>query len=99
VSLPYLPAEQVKAEELSNTDEIDSYMYQSVGTSLLPLLAKSMRLPLYRHVIKGKPVEVGGTYGSRNRSESSRAGQEGVKGDETEDLEELLLQVKVSQER
>ena len=58
-----------------------------------------MRLPLYRHVIKGKPVEVGGTYGSRNRSEPSRAGQGGVSGDETEDLEELLLQVKVSRDR
>lgn len=74
-------------------------MYQSVGTSLLPLLAKSMRLPLYRHVIKGKPVQVGGTYGSRNRSEPGRAGQGGVSGDETEDLEELLLQVKVSRDR
>lgn len=40
-------------------------MYQSVGTTLIPLLAESMRLPLYTQVIRGKPLRVGGTYGSR----------------------------------
>jgi diphthine-ammonia ligase len=70
-------------------------MYQSVGTSLLPLLAQSMRLPLYTKVITGKPLEVGGTYGSRSRTQKTEIGKGGVSGDETEDLEELLLQVKV----
>ena len=84
-------------------------MYQSVGTTLIPLLAQSMRLPLYRQTIRGKPLRVGGTYGSRAgstmtsasasalESESeSESDEGGVRGDETEDLEVLLRTVKVS---
>lgn len=89
------------------TDEIDSYMYQSVGTTLIPLLAESMRLPLYTQVIRGKPLRVGGTYGSRTpggfggtrMGEEQQEGDnedEGGDGDETEDLEVLLRTVKVS---
>lgn len=84
-------------------------MYQSVGTTLIPLLAESMRLPLYTQVIRGKPLRVGGTYGSRTtpggfgggkgREEEQQEGDnedEGGDGDETEDLEVLLRTVKVS---
>mgnify|MGYP006876490079 CR=1 FL=1 len=74
-------------------------MYQSVGTQLLPLIARAIPnpdgtpegIPLYTHVIKGKAVEQGPEYGDR-----SRGGQgSGSKGDETEDLTELLEQVMV----
>lgn len=83
-------------------------MYQSVGTTLIPLLAESMRLPLYTQVIRGKPLRVGGTYGSRTtpggfggkrREEEQQEGDnedQGGEGDETEDLEVLLRTVKVS---
>ncbi|KAH8080204.1 hypothetical protein HD553DRAFT_122492 [Filobasidium floriforme] len=88
-------------------DEIDSYMYQSVGTTLIPLLAESMRLPLYTQVIRGKPLRVGGTYGSRTtpggfgggkgreeEQQEEEKEKEGGEGDETEDLEVLLRTVK-----
>lgn len=52
-----------------------------------------MRLPLYQRVIQGKPISVGGTYGNRQATEH---GTQGVPGDETEDLEQLLLQVKAA---
>lgn len=82
-------------------------MYQSVGTTLIPLLAESMRLPLYTQVIRGKPLRVGGTYGSRTPGGFDGKGREevqqeddsedqGGEGDETEDLEVLLRTVKVS---
>ncbi|WVQ98311.1 hypothetical protein IAU59_005434 [Kwoniella sp. CBS 9459] len=70
-------------------DELDSHLYQSVGTHLLPLLAKSMDLPLYTRVIKGKAVEKGPEYGSR-LSGGEGSGEE---GDETEDLTKLLNEV------
>jgi diphthine-ammonia ligase len=88
------------ADPLSESDELDSYLYQSVGTSLVTLIAKAMRLPLYRKTIKGKPVHLESTYGSRTKERSAQ-GQEttrvrdGIEGDETEDLDELLHEVKV----
>ncbi|WWD21739.1 hypothetical protein CI109_106226 [Kwoniella shandongensis] len=70
-------------------DELDSHLYQSVGTHLLPLLAKSMGLPLFTRVIKGKAVAKGPEYGSRLRSGEGS----GEEGDETEDLMGLLRDV------
>ena len=84
------------------TDELDSFMFQTVGLSLLPQIAKALRLPLYTRVIQGTPVTVAGEYGSRrgvlDRDDAvdgvSDAGG-GTVGDETEDLYELLKEVKV----
>ncbi|WWD00870.1 hypothetical protein V866_007808 [Kwoniella sp. B9012] len=70
-------------------DELDSHLYQSVGTHLLPLIAKSMNLPLYTRIIKGKAVSKGAEYGSRLQGGEGS----GEKGDETEDLTELLKEV------
>ncbi|WWC59734.1 uncharacterized protein I303_102296 [Kwoniella dejecticola CBS 10117] len=70
-------------------DELDSHLYQSVGTNLIHLIAKSMDLPLYTRVIKGKAVSKGPEYGSRLKGgEGSGEG-----GDETEDLTKLLVDV------
>uniref|UniRef100_A0A3P8V350 Diphthine--ammonia ligase n=1 Tax=Cynoglossus semilaevis TaxID=244447 RepID=A0A3P8V350_CYNSE len=63
------------------TDELDSYMYQTVGHQAIDLYAEAMDLPLYRRTIQGTSLETG-----RNYSET--------KGDEVEDLYELLRQVK-----
>lgn len=72
-------------------DELDSHLYQSVGTQLLPLIAKSMSLPLFTRHIKGKAVERGPEYGDRSKGGEGS----GSKGDETEDLTELLRDVLV----
>ncbi|KAE8538217.1 hypothetical protein D1P53_005556 [Cryptococcus gattii VGV] len=70
-------------------DELDSHLYQSVGTHLLPLLAQSMSLPLYTKIIRGKAIAQGPEYGSRLRLGAGT----GQIGDETEDLFDLLSQV------
>lgn len=67
-------------------------MYQSVGTSLPPLIAAAMGLPHYSGIIRGKPVEQGAEYGSRERGGEGS----GMDGDETEDLTALLKTVIVS---
>ncbi|XP_077945706.1 diphthine--ammonia ligase isoform X2 [Gasterosteus aculeatus] len=63
------------------TDELDSYMYQTVGHHAIELYAEVMDLPLYRRTIQGSSLNT-----SRNYSVTE--------GDEVEDLYELLHLVK-----
>ncbi|XP_077179099.1 diphthine--ammonia ligase isoform X2 [Paroedura picta] len=69
------------AENKEGTDELDSYMYQTVGHHAIELYAEAMALPLYRRTIKGTSVDTGRMY---TRCE----------GDEVEDLYHLLKLVK-----
>jgi diphthine-ammonia ligase len=64
------------------SDELDSYMYQTVGHTLLPLYAQCLGLPLYRRAINGRCVNTALDY-----SPSSAA------DDETEDLMQLLSSI------
>ncbi|CAF3684589.1 unnamed protein product [Adineta steineri] len=63
-------------------DELDSYMYQSVGHEIIDLIAKAMELPLYRTEIKGDAQTTEKEYNHP------------VQGDEVEDLYELLVEIK-----
>uniref|UniRef100_A0A667YPJ0 Diphthine--ammonia ligase n=1 Tax=Myripristis murdjan TaxID=586833 RepID=A0A667YPJ0_9TELE len=65
----------------ANTDELDSYMYQTVGHQAIELYAEAMELPLYRHTIQGSSLDT-----SKNYSQTE--------GDEVEDLYQLLHLVK-----
>ncbi|TFK29379.1 meiotically up-regulated 71 protein [Coprinopsis marcescibilis] len=69
-------------------DELDSYMYQTVGQDAIEFVAQALDVPLYRRVISGDAVQQTVDYGSRSAAETG-----GIKGDETEDLYELLIQV------
>ncbi|XP_074145314.1 diphthine--ammonia ligase isoform X1 [Sminthopsis crassicaudata] len=73
------------AKNQVESDELDSYMYQTVGHQAIELFAKAMALPLYRQTIKGTSVDTGRMY---SRCE----------GDEVEDLYELLKYVKEKEE-
>ncbi|XP_068953742.1 diphthine--ammonia ligase isoform X2 [Petaurus breviceps papuanus] len=73
------------AKNQVGSDELDSYMYQTVGHQAIELFAEAMGLPLYRQTIKGTSVETGRMY---TRCE----------GDEVEDLYELLKCVKEKEE-
>ncbi|KAI1795151.1 hypothetical protein LXA43DRAFT_1110751 [Ganoderma leucocontextum] len=70
-------------------EELDSYLYQTVGQDAIEFVARALDVPLYRRVITGAAVDQGGEYGGRDPSKSG-----GIPGDETEDLYELLLTVK-----
>ncbi|KAJ7402722.1 diphthamine biosynthesis 6 [Pitangus sulphuratus] len=63
------------------TDELDSYMYQTVGHHAIDLYADALDLPLYRGFIRGTSVNTGRVY---------TACQE----DEVEDLYHLMKLVK-----
>uniref|UniRef100_A0A8C5QX08 Diphthine--ammonia ligase n=1 Tax=Leptobrachium leishanense TaxID=445787 RepID=A0A8C5QX08_9ANUR len=65
----------------SQGDELDSYMYQTVGHQALELYAEAMELPLYRASLQGTSLDLGRTYTPQA-------------GDEVEDLYHLLKLVK-----
>ncbi|KAK9894873.1 adenine nucleotide alpha hydrolases-like protein [Cystobasidium minutum MCA 4210] len=73
-------------------EEIDSYLYQTVGQDGLHFIAEALELPLYRRAIEGTAVDQGSDYASTSTSRL----QGRVEGDETEDLYELLKQVLVA---
>ncbi|XP_050989837.1 diphthine--ammonia ligase [Labeo rohita] len=62
-------------------DELDSYMYQTVGHQAIDLYAEAMDVPLYRRTIEGSSVHTGREYSQ-------------TEGDEVEDLYQLLKLVK-----
>ncbi|KAF6129773.1 diphthamine biosynthesis 6 [Phyllostomus discolor] len=68
-------------ENQLGSDELDSYMYQTVGHHAIDLYAEAMALPLYRRTIRGRSVDTGRVYTK-------------CEGDEVEDLYELLKLVK-----
>ncbi|KAM7327569.1 diphthine--ammonia ligase isoform X1 [Alexandromys fortis] len=72
-------------ESQVESDELDSYMYQTVGHHAIDLYAEAMALPLYRRTIRGRSLETGKMYTTRE-------------GDEVEDLYELLKLVKEKEE-
>ncbi|KAK0537017.1 hypothetical protein OC835_001841 [Tilletia horrida] len=74
----------------SGKDEIDSYMYQTVGHDAVHLVAQALDVPLYRKSIKGQPLNQDLQY----RQASTSASAATAATDETEDLFDLLLEVK-----
>uniref|UniRef100_A0A8C7MEE4 Diphthine--ammonia ligase n=1 Tax=Oncorhynchus kisutch TaxID=8019 RepID=A0A8C7MEE4_ONCKI len=64
----------------ANKDELDSYMYQTVGHQAIDLYAEAMDLPLYRRTIQGSSLDTGRNYSQ-------------TEGDEVEDLYHLLNMV------
>lgn len=72
-------------ENQERSDELDSYMYQTVGHQAIDLYAEAMALPLYRRTIRGRSLDTGREYTK-------------CEGDEVEDLYELLKLVKENEE-
>ncbi|GAA5989821.1 hypothetical protein JCM10908_002334 [Rhodotorula pacifica] len=75
-------------------DELDSYMYQTVGHSGLKVLAQALDLPFFVRTISGTAVNQRGEYGSRKGKAKEVVNAGAERGDETEDLYELLRAVK-----
>ncbi|MCJ1368070.1 hypothetical protein MMC16_007209 [Acarospora aff. strigata] len=69
-------------------DSLNSYMYQTVGHSIIPLYAEALGLPLYRQEIKGTAINADKNYAPLSKS--------GHDEDETECLIPLLQKVKTA---
>lgn len=72
----------LKPPAAGGQDEMDSFMYQTVGHDIIDLYSECMQLPMYRGEINGK-------------SKSQEMSYTPTVNDEVEDLFELLRHVKV----
>lgn len=68
----------------SEGDDLNSFMYQTVGHSIIPLYAECLDIPLYRREITGSAVQTGRYYEASNLDSTT---------DETEDMVPLLQDV------
>lgn len=76
-------------ENGEQSEDIDSFMYQTVGHSVIPLYEEALGLPLYRQEILGSAVDSNKSYAT-----PLQTGQEAaISSDETESLVPLLHKV------
>ncbi|KAI9739642.1 MAG: hypothetical protein M1834_006360 [Cirrosporium novae-zelandiae] len=76
---PDIPAE--------DEDDANSYMYQTVGHTIIPIYADALEIPLYRQKLVGTAVDM-------NKSYEAPLTQNSAVDDETESLSLLLQKVK-----
>lgn len=69
--------------------DIDSFMYQTIGHSVIPLYQEALDIPLYRAPITGGAVDTARIY----RHDAADQSAEGTSEDETENLVPLLRRV------
>lgn len=82
VALANLHPEQTNHQTPQDEDEdIDSFMYQTIGHSVIPLYESALQIPLYRQPITGAAVDTARIYGTTSPD------------DETESLVPLLRRI------
>ncbi|KAL4744037.1 hypothetical protein BDV11DRAFT_1779 [Aspergillus similis] len=71
-------------------DDIDSFMYQTIGWSVIPLYEEALGIPLYRAPITGGAVDAGRVYRDTNDAAypTTKVGSAGKDEDEEEDEDE-----------
>src|SRR6266536_996053 len=81
--------------------DLNSFMYQTVGYTVIPLYEKALGIPLYRQPIVGTAVQTGTSYSHEDvvSPENTSSGSESASGsrtdeeDETESLVPLLKRI------
>jgi diphthine-ammonia ligase len=77
--------------QIENEQDTDSYMYQTVGHSVIPLYEEALGIPLYRRPISGTAVDQTLTYTPGTRETNKAASRASF--DEAEDMFLLLKDV------
>ncbi|KAI9037002.1 diphthine--ammonia ligase family protein [Aspergillus affinis] len=85
-------AEGVEEEE----DDIDSFMYQTIGHNVIPLYESALGIPLYRAPITGGAVDTARVYREDAMDQMAEGEDEGEGEDETESLIPLLRRIKLA---
>ncbi|KAB8275685.1 hypothetical protein BDV30DRAFT_236325 [Aspergillus minisclerotigenes] len=73
-------------------EDIDSFMYQTIGHAVIPLYEQALDIPLYRAPISGGAVDTARIYRNDAADQMAESRQEGGQ-DETESLVPLLKRV------
>ena len=94
---PPTPHQDGGAEgEAEQEEDLNSFMYQTVGHQVVPLYAEATGIPVYRQVISGGAGQHGKDY-SHHHSPSNKAEKEADgDDDETESMIPLLQKVKAA---
>ncbi|KAG0651085.1 Diphthamide synthetase [Hyphodiscus hymeniophilus] len=103
---PPTPVVQSPPEEISgkqdgtevDEQDLNSFMYQTVGHSVIPLYETALRIPLYRQQIRGRAIQDGTSYSYPVipvTSSSSQIASQDEDEDETESLIPLLRRIMV----
>ncbi|KAJ5294243.1 hypothetical protein PENANT_c028G05466 [Penicillium antarcticum] len=83
-----------KADNANDEEEdIDSFMYQTIGHSIIPLYEEALGIPLYREAIKGNAVDTSRIYKNTTTTTSTSTSTP-EEADETESLIPLLTRIK-----
>ena len=97
----YPPSPRLKNDSPNEeSDDLNSFMYQTVGHTLIPLYAEMLSLPLYRQEIRGTAVNTAKEYSTihvghdSNVSSSTALDSDDNGDDETESMITLLDIVK-----
>ncbi|KAH9221636.1 hypothetical protein DL95DRAFT_355690 [Leptodontidium sp. 2 PMI_412] len=70
-----------------NEQDLNSFMYQTVGHTVIPLYEQALGIPLYRQPIVGSAVQTGTSYGYADVGSTSRSEGSGDVGIAKKDLE------------
>ena len=86
-------------EDGEEEEDIDSFMYQTIGHSVIPLYETALQIPLYRGAITGGAVDTARVYRNTASAHSTNSGNQNESAgereeDETESLIPLLRRVK-----
>ncbi|CAA9962368.1 ATP-bind-4 multi-domain protein [Pyrenophora teres f. maculata] len=84
VALANLHPAPATGDDDDDNEDINSYMYQTVGHSVIPLYGEALGIPLYRQEIAGTAVDSSRDYAADSQKQEK---------DETEDLVPLLRKV------
>lgn len=75
--------------------ELNSYMYQTVGHTVIPLYEQALGIPLYREVIVGVPLDTELTYGDSELANYADFDRKNESSDETECMVSLLRRIMI----
>ncbi|PGG95308.1 hypothetical protein GX51_08286, partial [Blastomyces parvus] len=91
--VPDQSEEEEDEEEEDEEEDLHSYMYQTVGHSIVPLYQYALKIPLYRAPIYGTALNTSRDYQPPSPPSSSSAAAAAGATDETESIFHLLQQV------
>lgn len=76
-------------------EDMDSFMYQTIGHGVVPLYEEALGIPLYRDPIRGRALNAEREYSYPSLESTEKADEEygGSDGDETESLSRLLRRI------
>ncbi|KAJ6007741.1 hypothetical protein N7540_011717 [Penicillium herquei] len=84
------PSEKKPEQDGNEEEDIDSFMYQTIGHSVIPLYESALEIPLYRAAITGGAVDTSRIYQHDSTDQSAPP----TSLDETESLVPLLERIK-----